>query len=117
MSHRSVAVFDLGGVLINWNPRFLYRKLFNGDDAAMEHFLATVCTASWNGQQDAGRPFSEACASLKLEHPSHAALIDAWIQRQEEMVSGPILGTVGILGELRARGVPLYALSNWSAET
>jgi len=117
MPHRSVAVFDLGGVLIDWNPRYLYRKLFHGDDAAMEHFLATICTPSWNAQQDAGRSFAEACASLKLEHPNHAGLIDAWIQRQEEMVTGPIAGTVDILGELRARGVPLYALSNWSAET
>jgi 2-haloacid dehalogenase len=83
----------------------------------MEHFLATVCTASWNEQQDAGRPFPEACALLKLEHPSHAVMIDAWIQRQEEMLSGPIPGSVDILAELRARGVPLYALSNWSAET
>jgi 2-haloacid dehalogenase len=117
MPQRSVAVFDLGGVLIDWNPRYLYRKLFDGDDAAMEHFLATVCTPSWNAQQDAGRCFAEACATLKLEHPGHAELIDAWIQRQEEMAPGPIAGTVEILGELRGRGVPLYALSNWSAET
>jgi 2-haloacid dehalogenase len=117
MSHRSVAVFDLGGVLIDWNPRYLYRKLFRGDDAAMEHFLATVCTPSWNAQQDAGRNFAEACATLKLEHPTHSEMIDAWIQRHEEMVPGPIAGTVDILGELRSRGVALYALSNWSAET
>ena len=117
MPKRSIAVFDLGGVLIDWNPRYLYRKLFNGDEAAMEHFLATVCTPSWNSQQDAGRPLSEACALLKLEHPHHADLIDAWIQRQAEMVTGAIHGTVEILAELRARRIPLYALSNWSAET
>src|SRR5271154_3726821 len=117
MPNRSIAVFDLGGVLIDWNPRSLYRKLFAGAAAAMEHFLATVCTSSWNAQQDAGRPFAEACASLKLEHPGHADLIDAWIQRQEEMVTGPLPGTVDILAELRAHAVPLYALSNWSAET
>jgi 2-haloacid dehalogenase len=117
MLKRSVAVFDLGGVLIEWNPRYLYRKLFDGNEAAMEHFLATVCTPAWNAQQDAGRPFAEACACLKREHPMYAGLIDAWIQRQEEMVPGPISGSVEILAELRARGVPLYALSNWSAET
>jgi 2-haloacid dehalogenase len=117
MAERSVAVFDLGGVLIDWNPRYLYRKLFTGDDAAMEHFLAKVCTPAWNAQQDAGRSFTEACASLKLEHPSHAELIDAWFQRHAEMLAGPIPGTVEILAELRGRGVPLYALSNWSAET
>ena len=117
MPNRSVAVFDLGGVLIDWNPRYLYRKLFNGDEAAMEHFLSTVCTSAWNSRQDAGRSFAEACASLKLEHPTQADLIDAWFLRQEEMVTGAIHGTVDILAELRARGVPVYALSNWSAET
>ena len=117
MPDRSIAVFDLGGVLIDWNPRHLYRKLFAGDDAAMEHFLANVCTTAWNSQQDAGRTFAEACASLKLEHSNHAELIDAWFERQDEMLAGPISGTVEILAELRARGVPLYALSNWSAET
>lgn len=117
MANLSVAVFDLGGVLVDWNPRYLYRKLFAGDEGAMEHFLANVCTPSWNAQQDAGRPFAEACASLKLEHPSQAQLIDAWFERQAEMLAGPIAGTVEILADLRARGVSLYALSNWSAET
>ncbi len=117
MMNRSVVVFDLGGVLIDWNPRYLYRKLFAGDDAAMEHFLANICTSSWNAQQDAGRSFAKGCASLRLEHPGHAELIDAWFQRHEEMLAGPISGTVGILAELRERGVALYALSNWSAET
>ncbi len=115
--NRSIAVFDLGGVLLDWNPRYLYRKLFNGDEAGMEHFLSNVCTQAWNSQQDAGRPFAEACAALKLEHPQHAELIDAWIERQPEMISGEIPGTVEILAELRQRQVPLYALSNWSAET
>lgn len=117
MANRSVVVFDLGGVLIDWDPRHLYRKLFAGDEAAMEHFLANVCTASWNSQQDAGRTFAEACALLKSQHPGHAELIDAWIERQAEMLGGAIGGTVEILAELRARKVPLYALSNWSAET
>lgn len=116
-TNRSVVVFDLGGVLIDWNPRHLYRKLFDGDDAAMEHFLATVCTQTWNEEQDAGRTFSEACAALKSEHPDHVELIDAWVERQSEMFSGPIAGTVDILAELRAGGVPLYSLTNFSAET
>ncbi|MGB6431240.1 MAG: HAD family phosphatase [Candidatus Acidiferrales bacterium] len=115
--NRSVVVFDLGGVLIDWNPRYLYRQLFGGDDAAMEHFLENVCTAEWNDQQDAGRTFAEACASLKLAHPDKAELIDAWIERYEEMLGGEISGTVEILAELRARGVPVYALTNWSSET
>jgi len=114
---RSVAIFDLGGVLIDWNPRYLYRKLFDGDDRTMEHFLATVCTTSWNDQQDAGRSFAEGCALLKKMHPGKADLIDAWIERYAEMLGGEIPGTVEILGELRSAGTPLYALSNWSTET
>jgi 2-haloacid dehalogenase len=114
---RSIAVFDLGGVLVDWNPRYLYRKLFPGDEAAMEHFLANVCTSAWNLQQDAGRKFADACALLKAEHPNHCEMIDAWIQRQPEMISGPIQGTVDILKELRECGVGTYALSNWSSET
>ncbi|HUE23302.1 MAG TPA: HAD family phosphatase [Bryobacteraceae bacterium] len=117
MADRLIAVFDLGGVLVDWDPRHLYRKLFAGDDHAMEHFLATVCTPSWNLRQDAGRSFADACAELKLAHPDEAGLIDAWIQRYDEMLAGPISGTVEILAELRSRGVPLYALSSWSAET
>ncbi len=113
----SVVVFDLGGVLIDWNPRHLYRKLFGGDDAAMEHFLATVCTQPWNERQDAGRSFAEAIAELCGLYPDKRALIEAWPARFDEMMAGPIHGTVEIMAALRARGVPLYALSNWAAET
>jgi 2-haloacid dehalogenase len=114
---RSAVVFDLGGVLIDWNPRHLYRKLFPGDAAGMERFLATVCTQEWNERQDAGRSFAEAAALRKAEHPAEAALIDAYFARWPEMLGGAIDGTVEILAELRRRDVPLYALSNWSAET
>ena len=113
---RSVVVFDLGGVLIDWNPRHLYRKLFQ-HEAEMEDFLANICTAQWNLLQDAGRGFTEACAALKLQHPDRADMIDAWFERFDEMMAGPISGTVDILAELRQREVPIYALSNWSAET
>jgi HAD superfamily hydrolase (TIGR01509 family) len=116
-TQRSVAVFDLGGVLIDWNPRHLYRKLFDGDDAAMEHFLANICTQAWNHEQDAGRTFAEGCALLKAMHPHEAQRIDAWFERYDEMLAGPIQGTVDILAELRGQGVPIYALSNWSSET
>jgi len=114
---RSVVVFDLGGVLIDWNPRYLYRKLFAGDEAAMEHFLATVCTQHWNERMDAGLAFAEACAPLLASHPERAAEILAWGQRFAEMMDAPIHGTVDILDELHREGVPLYALTNWSAET
>ncbi|MFZ0866294.1 MAG: HAD family phosphatase [Candidatus Sulfotelmatobacter sp.] len=116
-ANRSVAVFDLGGVLIDWNPRYLYRKLFDGDDQAMEHFLSTVCTPSWNARQDAGRTLAEACAALRSIHPDKSQMIDAWRDRYDEMLGGPIHGTVDLLAELRSCGVPFYALSNWSAET
>src|ERR1700746_1554640 len=114
---RSIVVFDLGGVLIDWDPRHLYRKLFAGDEAAMEHFLATVCTHEWNRGQDAGRSFVEACQLLKAEHPDKAELIDAYHARFDEMMPGPIAGSVEILAELRDRGTPLYGLTNFSAET
>jgi len=113
---RSIVVFDLGGVLIDWNPRYLYRKLI-ADEAAMEDFLATVCTQDWNERQDAGRSFAEAATLLKAQHADKAHLIDAFGARFDEMMAGPIAGSVDILGELRASGVKLYGLTNWSAET
>ena len=109
-------VFDLGGVLIDWDPRHLYRKLL-ADEAAVEEFLATVCTPEWNAELDRGRPFAEGVAELVERHPEHAANIAAYHERWPEMVAGDIPGTVEVLAELRAAGVPLYALTNWSGET
>lgn len=109
-------VFDLGNVLIGWDPRNLYRKLF-ADEAAMEAFLAEICTHDWNMRQDAGRPTSEAEAELLARFPAHADLIRAYYGRFMEMLSGPIVGTVTLLEALHAKGTPLYALTNWSAET
>jgi len=117
MAKLSTVVFDLGGVLIDWNPRYLYRKLFDGDEHAMEAFLTNVCTPGWNLQQDAGRPLAEAYAVLVASHPQHRAHIEAWGPRFDEMMAGPIQGTVDILAELRRAKTPLFALSNWSEET
>jgi 2-haloacid dehalogenase len=117
MSKRTIAVFDFGGVLIDWDPRHLYRKIFGDDVAAMEHFLSNVCTPEWNLCQDAGRSFGEATAALACEHPEKVDLIAAWQSRFDETMRGPIEGAVEILAELRDRGVPLYGLTNWSAET
>lgn len=114
---RGTVVFDLGGVLIDWDPRHLYRKLFVGEEAAMEHFLATICTHEWNRGQDAGRSFAEGCHLLKTHHPEKAELIDAYAARFSEMIAGPIAGSVEILGELKASGTALYGLTNFSAET
>lgn len=110
-------VFDLGGVLIDWDPRHLYRTLFCGNHAAMEQFLSEVCTPAWNLQQDAGRPWAEAVAVLQEQYPECAELIRAYHVRWSEMIAGDIPGTVAILRALHAAGTPLYALTNWSHET
>ncbi len=116
-SRITAVAFDLGGVLIDWNPRHLYRKLFGGDEASMERFLAEVCTPEWNAQLDAGRPLAEAVAELVAAHPDQADLITAYRDRWFEMLGGAFEGTVAILRELRDAGLRTYALSNWSAET
>lgn len=112
----TAVIFDFGGVLIDWNPRHLYRKLFD-DAEAMEHFLATVCTPAWNEQQDGGRPLAEATAVLTARFPEHTELIEAYYDRWTEMVGGPMEASIEVLAELRHREVPLYGLTNWSAET
>jgi 2-haloacid dehalogenase len=113
---RPMIVSDLGGVLIDWNPRHLYRKLFD-DEAAMERFLSEVCDHDWNLCQDAGRPFAEAVAELAARHPEERALIEAYWHRWPEMIAGPIDASVEVLAELRQAGLELHALTNWSAET
>jgi len=111
-----VIVFDLGGVLIDWNPRHLYRQLFD-DEAAMERFLAEICSPAWNERQDAGRPWRDAVAELIARHPDHAELIAAYHQRWAEMLRGEIPESVEVLQTLKALGMRLYALTNWSHET
>jgi 2-haloacid dehalogenase len=113
----TAVVFDLGGVLIDWNPRYLYRQLFSGDDAAMETFLADITTQDWNLQQDAGRPWAEAVESLSKQHPEQAELIAAYRDRWAETLGEAVQPTVQVLDDLRRSGVRLFALSNWSAET
>jgi 2-haloacid dehalogenase len=112
----TTAVFDLGAVLIDWNPRYVFRSLF-ADEAAMEHFLATVCTPEWNAEQDRGRTLAEATQVLVAEYPEHAELIEAYYGRWDEMVGDQITGTVELVQQLKAAGLRLVALSNWSAET
>lgn len=110
-------VFDLGGVLIDWNPRYLYRKIFKTEDE-ITWFLENICTSEWNEQQDAGRGFEEATEELVSRHPEWEAPIRAWYGRWEETIQGPIHGTVSLLQSLKDRSpYRLYALTNWSAET
>ena len=99
-AERSVVVFDLGGVLIDWDPRHLSASSFAGDVGTIEHFLSTVCTPEWNRCQDAGRSFAEGARLLKAEHPDKAELIDAYCARFDEMLAGPIPGWLEILAEL-----------------
>lgn len=114
---RDVVIFDFGGVLIDWNPRYLYRKLFGDDEAAMEAFLSEVTTPEWNLRQDAGRSWEEAVRILTDEHPSKADLIAAYRHRWEETLGGAIDDSLHILRELKEAGHPLYGLTNWSHET
>jgi 2-haloacid dehalogenase len=111
------AIFDLGGVLLDWNPRHYYRSLFPEDEAAMEHFLTHVCSPDWNLLQDGGRSFAEAETEAISRHPDKRALIEAWLPNFNRMIAGPISGTVEIMQALRANGARLLALTNWSAET
>ena len=109
-------VFDIGNVLLAWDPRNLYRQLID-DEQEMERFLAEVCTLQWHAAHDRGVPFAESCAALAARHPEHAELIWAWARRSEDMIGGEIAGTVEILEELTAAGVACYALTNMEAET
>jgi|KBSMisStandDraft_5_1062788.scaffolds.fasta_scaffold02576_4 2-haloacid dehalogenase len=110
-------LFDLGAVLIDWNPRYLYRQHFDGDDQAMEHFLAEIAPPSWNLEIDAGKTFDQAVAERSALHPDHAGKIALWRDDWEKMLRDEIAGSVEILAELRSRGHRLHALTNWSAET
>lgn len=110
-------VFDLGGVLIDWNPRHLYRKIFGDDVETMEWFLANVCNSEWNLRQDAGRTWHDAVAEAEARYPQHAQHIRAYRDRWEETLGDAIDGSVAVLDELRSRPVRLLALTNWSAET
>jgi 2-haloacid dehalogenase len=110
-------IFDLGGVLIDWNPRYLYRKLLKDEDQ-VTWFLENVCTSEWNDEQDAGRSFEEATKALIKKHPEWEEPITAWYSRWQETIGGPIHETVEILRHIKSsNGYKLYALTNWSAET
>ena len=109
-------VFDIGKVLIEWDPRHLYRDLI-AEEAVMERFLAEVCTPAWNLEQDRGRPWAEAIADLSARFPDQAHLVRAFREHWIRMVPGFVPGTVDLLEALRARGVPLYAITNFAADT
>jgi len=109
-------VFDFGGVLMDWNPRYLYSRYFDGDSHAMEDFLAEIHFSEWNTEQDRGRPFAEGVALLTAQYPQHAELILAFDEHWEETVGGAILPVVDMAQRLKAAGYRLHGLSNWSEE-
>ena len=110
-------IFDLGGVLIDWNPAYVYDKMFTSEEQK-RLFFEKICTPDWNEQQDAGRSLKEATDELLEKHPDWKEYIEAYYGRWEEMLGGPIHGTVEIFKQLKASGkYKLYALTNWSAET
>ena len=114
--HRNLAiVFDFGRVLLDWDPRYLYRRYFPDDPQAMERFLSEVNFYQWVRQQDAGRPFAETVAELCDQFPHYCELIRAYDIHYEDTITGPIRSTVEVLSELKRAGYPLYGLSNWPA--
>ncbi|MCU0419366.1 MAG: HAD family phosphatase [Cyclobacteriaceae bacterium] len=115
--HIDTIIFDLGAVLVDWNPRYLYRKIFSTEEE-ITWFLENVCTPEWNEKQDAGRSFAEATEELVSRFPEQEGAIRAWYGRWQETIQGDIPGTVEVFRELRATGrFRFYALTNWSEET
>ena len=109
-------IFDFGNVLLEWDPRHVYRRYFP-DDEAMEDFFREVSFMEWNAQQDKGRSFAEGVAELSRQFPHHADLIRAYHENWKDSIGNHLEGTVEIMKRLKQAGYKLYGLSNWSAET
>ena len=112
----NAVLWDFGNVIVRWNPRTLYEKIFP-DPVECDRFLTQVCTLAWHTPTDCGVTFAENCAALAARHPHHEAEIWAWHRRWDEMFSGAIAETEAAMEALHARGVPQYGLSNISHET
>lgn len=111
-------IFDLGGVLIDWNPEYVFLKAFNGDKEKTRWFLENVCTSDWNENQDAGYPLKQATEDLVEKFPQYETYIRLFYGQWEHMLGGPIEGTVNILKKLlQTQNYKVVALTNWSAET
>jgi 2-haloacid dehalogenase len=109
-------IFDLGGVLIDWNPDYVFDKLIE-DKEKRHYFFQNICTSAWNEEQDAGRSLKEATQLLVDQYPEWQEYIEAYYGRWEDMLGGPIHDTVEIFRQLKDSGkYKLYALTNWSAE-
>jgi 2-haloacid dehalogenase len=108
-------VFDFGGVLIDWNPELLYRKVFATKEE-MDFFLSEIATPEWNIQQDAGHPLSEATAVLQAQYPEYKDEIALFYGRWGDMLGGILEENVALIKPLKQK-YKLYGLTNWSAET
>lgn len=115
MGAPSAVIFDVGNVLYDWEPRRLYERLIE-DDRALDAFMAEVVTKAWHFQHDAGRPFAETSAELSARYPEHADLIGLWGPRFNDTLPGMLPGMEAIVGDLDARGVPLFGITNFSGE-
>lgn len=109
-------VFDFGGVLLDWNPRYFYRTFF-WDENEMEHFLANICTDEWNAEQDRGRSFSEGVKLLQSQHPEYRNAIQLYSDKWEDMLKSELPDGVKLLRELKDCDYRIWGLTNWSAET
>lgn len=109
-------VFDFGGVLVDWNPRYLYDGYF-GDEAKSCWFIDNICTGEWNMQMDGGKPFAEGVAELSAVHPEWAGAIEIYHSRWMEMIGGEVAGTADVVRRLKEAGYGVYGLTNWSGET
>jgi HAD superfamily hydrolase (TIGR01509 family) len=112
----TAVLFDVGNVIVRWDPRNLYAKLI-ADPAALDHFLAEVCPLSWHAETDRGKTFAANIAERATLHPEYTDLIHAWWDRWDEMCTGPIPETVAVMHDLHARGVPMHGLTNMSTES
>ncbi|MCU0898657.1 MAG: HAD family phosphatase [Burkholderiales bacterium] len=113
----NTVLFDIGRVLLDWDPRYYYARHFPGDEAGLERFVTRVVGTEWIRAVDAGKPIDVAIEERSREFPEHAELVRAWKAGWPEMLRGEIAGTVALLHELRARGRRVAALSNFSAES
>ncbi|MGF6293475.1 HAD family hydrolase [Paraburkholderia youngii] len=109
-------VFDFGGVLIDWSPEYLYRELIP-DESERRWFLTHVCSMDWVIRQDGGQPIVEATDELIAQFPDHEPLIRAFYERWHQMVAGVLDDGIALMEKLEAADVPLFGLTNWSAET
>ena len=118
MNKIETIIFDLGGVLIDWNPEYVYREVFDNDQQKVDWFLNTICTSDWNVEHDAGRLLADGTELLVKEFPQYEDWIRTYYNRWTDMLGGPIKEGVAILNKLKqANTCKLYALTNWSGET